>query len=235
MNAGEVIKELEGLGNAKLKEMLMRNHGVREPCFGVKIGDLKPIQRRIKKDYRLALDLFETGNYDAMYLAGLIADDAKMTKGDLQRWVETAYAGVCGSTVPWVAAGGVHGWEMGIRWIGSDEGQIAAVGWATLSCVVALKEDGDLDLPEIKRLVTRVKKEIHKAPDAVRYAMNNFVISVGGYVKPLHEHAVATAEAMGKVEADLGNNACKVPDAADYIQKMAARGIIGKKRKTVKC
>lgn len=66
MNADEVLKELEGLGNAKVKEMLMRNHGVKEPCFGVKIGDMKPIQKRIKKDYRLALDLFETGNYDAM-------------------------------------------------------------------------------------------------------------------------------------------------------------------------
>ena len=34
-------------------------------------------QKRIKMDYQLALDLYETGNYDAMYLAGLIADDAR--------------------------------------------------------------------------------------------------------------------------------------------------------------
>jgi hypothetical protein len=27
----------------------------------VKIGDLKKIQKRIKKDYRLALDLYDTG------------------------------------------------------------------------------------------------------------------------------------------------------------------------------
>ena len=48
---------------------------------------LKKIQKRVKKDYRLALDLYDTGIYDAMYLAGLIADDAKMTKKDLERWV----------------------------------------------------------------------------------------------------------------------------------------------------
>lgn len=235
MTAGAILKELEALGDAKIKEMLMRNHGVQEPCFGVRIGDMKPLQKRIKKDYRLALDLFKTGNYDAMYFAGLIADDAQMTERDLRRWVETAYSGLCGSTVPWVAAGGAHGWGLGLEWTGSAVEHIAAAGWATLSCVVALKDDGDLDLPEIKRLVTRVKKEIHQAPDAVRYAMNNFVISVGGYVKPLHEFALATAEAIGKVEADLGKNSCKVPEAAEYIRKMAARGMIGKKRKTVKC
>lgn len=39
----------------------LRNHGVREPFFGVKIGDMKKIQKRIKKDYQLALDLYDTG------------------------------------------------------------------------------------------------------------------------------------------------------------------------------
>ena len=53
---------------------------------------------------RTAFDLYDTGNYDAMSLAGLIADDARMTKKDLQRWVEKAYAGALpGATVPWVA------------------------------------------------------------------------------------------------------------------------------------
>lgn len=35
--------------------------------------------------------------------------------------------------------------------------------------------------------------------------------------------------------ADLGNNACQVPFAPDYIAKVAQRGSIGKKRKTAKC
>ena len=69
---------------------MMFNHGVKEPIFGVKIEDMKKIQKRIKKDYQLALDLYDTGIYDAMYLAGLIADDAKMTKKDLQHWVDKA-------------------------------------------------------------------------------------------------------------------------------------------------
>ena len=69
---------------------MLRNHGVQEPFFGVKIGDMKKIQKRIKKDYQLALDLYDTGNYDAMYLAGLIADDARMTKKDLNQWVKMA-------------------------------------------------------------------------------------------------------------------------------------------------
>jgi hypothetical protein len=93
MNVEQVLAELKPLGSENYKRLLCNNHGVREPCFGVKIGELKKIEKRIKKDYRLALDLYDTGNYDAMYLAGLIADDAQMTKRDLQRWAENAYGG----------------------------------------------------------------------------------------------------------------------------------------------
>ena len=99
MTAKEVVEELRTMGAESIKKVLS-NHGVREPFFGVKIGDMKKIQKRIKKDYQLVLDLYDTGNYDAMYLAGLVADDAKMTKKDLNRWVESAIGAPGGGDCP---------------------------------------------------------------------------------------------------------------------------------------
>src|SRR5687767_11790321 len=52
MTAAEIVKEIEPLGAASTKKVLL-NHGVKEPLLGVKIADLKPIQKRVKKDYRL--------------------------------------------------------------------------------------------------------------------------------------------------------------------------------------
>ena len=236
MTADAILKELEGMGSPSIKKMLMNNHGVKEPCFGVKVGDMKKLVKPNKGDHELALALYDTGNYDAMYLAGLIADDDRMTKRDLQRWVGKANGGaLAGSTVPWVAAGSKHGWDIALKWIESKKPVEASAGWATLSCLVALKEDEDFDLSVLKQLLTRVGKTIHEAPDAVRYAMNNYIISVGGYVTSLTAQAKKTGEKVGKVVADLGNNACKIPYAPDYIEKMEARGNIGKKRRTVKC
>lgn len=235
MTAKEILEEIKPLGTESYKRMLFRNYGVKEPCFGVKIGDLKKIQRRIRKDYQLALDLYDTGNYDAMYLAGLI-DDARMTKKNLQRWVERAYAGsLPGSTVPWVAAGSPHGYELALEWIESTKPLVACAGWATVSNLVALKDDAELDIPELKRLLLRVQKTIHKAPDAVRYTMNGFIIAAGGYVKSLTEFAIQVGEKIGPVTADLGKNNCEVFFAPDYIRKVQKHGSLGKKRKTVKC
>ena len=90
MTAAEILEEMKPLGRESYKRVLFKNYGVKEPCFGVPIGDLKKFQKRIKKDYQLALDLYDTGVYDAQYLAGLIADDAKMTKKDLRQWLAKA-------------------------------------------------------------------------------------------------------------------------------------------------
>ena len=95
MTTDEIVAELKNLGTAQSKKTWL-NHGAQEPCFGVKIEDMKKIQKRVKVDYQLALDLYNTGIADAMYLAGLIADDAKMTKKDLQKWIKNA-------NNPWVA------------------------------------------------------------------------------------------------------------------------------------
>src|SRR2546429_9802202 len=81
MTAKDIVAELRKLGTEQTKKMWM-THGAQEPCLGVKVEDMKKIQKRVKMDYQLALDLYDTGIADAMYLAGLIADDAKMTRSD---------------------------------------------------------------------------------------------------------------------------------------------------------
>lgn len=235
MNANDILEELRPLGSDSYKRVMF-NHGVKEPFYGVKIGDMKTIVKRIKMDYQLALDLYDSGVYDAMYLAGLIADDARMTKADLRHWVSKAYcSGLSASTVAWVASGSAHGWELGLEWIDSETEMIAVAGWATLGSLASIKQDDQLDLAALRGLLERVERSIHAAPDHVRYQMNAFVIAVGSYVQPLTETAIATAQRIGPVMANLGNNDCQVPFAPDYIAKVAQRGSIGKKRKTAKC
>jgi hypothetical protein len=137
--------------------------------------------------------------------------------------------------VAWVAAGSPHGHELALEWIDSKEELVAEAGWATLSSRVSIKPDGELDLAELKRLLRRVETTIHKAPNAVRYCMNGFVIAVGTYVLPLADFALQIGEKIGAVTVDMGNTACQVPFAADAILKMKKRGAIGKKRKSAKC
>jgi len=235
MTVQQVLAELQKLGSESTKKTLMR-HGAREPLFGVKIADLKKVQKRIKKDTALALKLFDTGNTDAMYLAGLVCDPREMKKTDLQKWARKAYWGMLADyTVAWIAAESRFGVELAREWIDSDTELIASCGWSTYSSIVAIKPDTELDLKELDQLLGRVEREIKTAASKVRYAMNGFVIAVGSFVAPLTARARSAARAIGTVEVDMGDTACTVPSALDYLDKVEKRGKIGAKRKTAFC
>ncbi len=235
MTAQEILDELSKLGNENTKRILI-NHGAREPFSSVRMRDLKTIQKAIKKDYHLSLELYDTGFSEAMYLAGLIADENKMTKKDLQNWAVKAYWYMISEcTVAWIAAESNHGYEMALDWIESQKENVASSGWATLSSLVSIKQDAELKIEELDNLLNRVGEDIHNSLNRVRYTMNGFVISAGCYVSSLTDKALLIANQIGKVHVDMGGTACKVPDAQEYIEKVKSMGKIGKKRKMARC
>jgi 3-methyladenine DNA glycosylase AlkD len=235
MTLEEVMSELKSLGTAQTQKT-WTNHGSTGETFGVKIGDMKTIQKKIKRDHELALKLYDTQNSDAMYFAGLISEPQKMTKKQLLHWAKSATWHMLSEyTVAWATTESQYGRELAMEWIDAKDEKLQATGWSTYSNLLAFKKDEELDLKEIKTLLTRIEKTIHSQGERVKYTMNGFVIAVGGYVLPLVEDAKETGRAIGKVKVDMGSTACKVPEVIPYIEKMEAMGKIGKKKKTVFC
>lgn len=235
MTYEEIMQALAGMGSEQTKNTYIR-HGAKEPFFGVKIGDMKKLVKHVKKDQDLALQLYDSGNYDAMYLAGLSINPKTITKEQLQHWVMKAnWHSPAEYTVARVAAESPYAHELAVEWIDSPDELIAVSGWSTYANYVSVTPDIALDLEEIHRYLTRVQVTIHGERNWVRYVMNNFVISVGTYVKGLTEEAKTVAKEIGKVHVDVGNTACKVPLAREYIDKVEAMGRIGNKKKTCIC
>ena len=235
MTTEQIMDELKKMSDPAIKNIFI-NHGAPEPLFGVRVGDLKKIQKKVKKNHQLALQLFNTGNSDARYLAGLIADEDQITKEDLQHWAHNSGWHMIGEyTVPWVASESRHGYELALEWIEATDDSLQASGWSTLASLVTIKQDSELDLPHLKQLLHRVEQNLHTAPNRTRYTMNSFVIALGCSVKALTADAVEAGKRMGKVMVDVGNTSCKVPYAPDYIQKAIDKGTVGKKKKGARC
>ncbi len=235
MTASEIMKQLEKMGDAQTKKTFLR-HGASEPLFGVKIAELKTILKKTKKNHALSLELFKTGNSDAMYLAGLMADETKITEADLNEWVKKAnWSYLNEFAVPWVAAETNFGFDLGMQWIKSDDPLIATAGWSTLSNFASVKPDEQLNIEQYSKLLDQVEKTIHNSPNRVRYAMNSFVISVGSYIKDLNKKALSIAAKISDVTVDMQGTACKLPGATDYIKKVMDKGYLGRKKKMARC
>lgn len=235
MTVEDIMKRLEAMGSEQTKKTFLR-HGAQEPLFGVKVGDLKKLVKDVKKDQALARALYETGNSDAMYLAGLTVNPKTMDRETLQAWAKQAnWYLLAEYTVAGVAAESPHALALAREWMKSDDEMIAACGWSTYANYISTTQDEDLDLEEIRRLLQQIAATIHSEKNRVRYTMNMFVIVVGSYVRPLHKEAVQVAGAIGKVQVHMGQTACKVPDAVSYIEKTVAAGKLGTRKKTCIC
>jgi len=235
MTANDILLELEKFGDPQTKKTLMK-HGAREPFFGVKVADLKTILKKTKKNHELSLELYKSGNSDAMYLAALMADEKKITESQLEEWIDQAYWFYLNEfAVPWVAAETAFGFELGKKWIQSDRETIAAAGWATLAYYAGVHQDQELDITAYAQLLNKIALEIHQAPNRVRHTMNGFVIAIGTFVKELTEKSRAVAAQIGEVSVDMHGTACKVPLATAYLDKAIGNGQVGKKRKTARC
>lgn len=235
MTLDEVMSELESYADERTANT-WRRHGADGPLFGVKVGDMKKILKKIKGDQDLAMELWDTGNADAMYLAALVADGGKMTKKELDAWARSAWWHMLTDwSVPWVASEHKDAFAIAMKWLKMKNESRACCGWNAYGSAIAIRPDDELDLDEIRGLLKRIEKDIDTAQNRVRYAMNAFVISVGTYVKPLLKDAKATAKKLGVVDVDMGDTSCKVPVATDYIKKVESAGRVGKKRKSAKC
>jgi 3-methyladenine DNA glycosylase AlkD len=229
----EIINFLEEHGDENTRR-IYSTHGIPDPKFGVKVSELKKIQKKVKKNYELSMKLFETGNYDAMYLAGLIADEKKMSIEDLKHWLQNSKSShIASSTVAWIAAESQYGIALAQEWILAEDELTVSCGWATYASIIGITPNEDLDIQDILKKIEKIGQVIHQERDRVKYSMNSFVIATGGYIPSVADRAKEVGRRIGKVSVDFGNTACKVPLIVPYIEKMQKRG--GQKKKVARC
>ncbi|MGG4144224.1 DNA alkylation repair protein [Paenibacillus algorifonticola] len=235
MNVEEVMQELEALGKERTKKIYVSN-GAREPLFGVATGAMKPIARRTKKNQLLAEQLYATGNYDAMYFAGVIAEPEAMSEADFDRWLDAAYFFMLSDYVVAVTLAETDiAREVADKWISSGEELRMSAGWSCYCWLLGSRPDSEFSESRLAGMLELVCDTIHAAPERTKYAMNNFVYTTAVSYVPLHAKAVETAAAIGPVEVTDAKSKTKRLDAASNIQKAVDKGQIGFKRNYVRC
>jgi len=230
-----VMQELEALGKERTKKTYISN-GAHEPLFGVATGAMKPLSKKIKKNQPLADQLYATGNYDAMYFAGVIADPMIMTEADFERWIDTAYFYMLSDYVVAVTLAETDiAQEVADKWIASGEELKMSAGWSCYCWLLGNRSDTEFSASKISDMLDLVKNTILDSPDRTKSAMNNFVYTVAISYIPQHDKAVETAMEIGPIEIKREKKKNGILHASQNIQKDLDRGLKGFKRKHVRC
>lgn len=235
MDLKTVMQELEALGKERTKKIYISN-GAHEPVFGVATGAMKPIAKKIKLNQELAEELYATGNYDAMYFAGIIADPKAMSESDFDRWIDGAYFYMLSDYVVAVTLSESNiAQDVADKWIASGDELKMSAGWSCYCWLLGNRKDNEFSESKISNMLEMVKDTIHHSPERTKSAMNNFLNTVAISYVPLHEKAVKTAKEVGIVEVKRDNKKSSLLNATESIQKELDRGRLGFKRKYVRC
>jgi hypothetical protein len=220
MTVDEALQELASLGSEQTRRTYLR-HGVSEPLFGVRFGDLRPLARRIGREHVLARQLWETGNYDARLLACMVAQPEQATEVELDAWLADIDQYTLVDVFVSELAGRLPGrLARAERWIASDRDRTAQAGWDLMNAL-ALSDDDVPDAVFIAQL-ERIAERMSGYGNWTRRAASNAITGIGLRNATLEAAARRTAARLGQVEFDPGQTSCVMPDPIVYLEKTKA-------------
>lgn len=89
MNLHQIIDQLEHLSNPEKIKLKEKKFGIyANHSLGIYHKDLKALAKDIGQDNELALELYDTGIYEARILCSKVYDPACITEKQMDRWVE---------------------------------------------------------------------------------------------------------------------------------------------------
>jgi len=219
MTLDETLKQLQALGSAKVRAQNAKS-GAGDNQFGVSLGDIRALAKKIRTDHPLALSLWETGNVDAQFLATLLIQPKKLSAKETDRMVRSlTFARVADWFNAYVVRQQPDKEALRQDWMAADDRWAARAGWDLTAERVAKSPDG-LDLPA---LLARIESEMASADPEVQWTMNNTLAAIGIHFPKHRKRAIAIGEKLGIYRDYPVSKGCTSPFAPIWIDFMVKR------------
>lgn len=219
MTLEETLAQLKALGTEKMRALNDKN-GAGPYQFGVRLGDLRKLAKKIKADHELALALWQTQNIDARLLAILLIKPKKLTTDELDGMVRSVtFMQVADWLNAYVVKKHPEKEALRQRWMSDDDPMARRAGWnLTAERVVNSPEGLDLEA-----LLDRIESEMGSAAPEAQWTMNNCLAEIGIHFPEQRERALAIGEKLGVYRDYPVSKGCTSPFAPIWINEMVSR------------
>lgn len=219
MTVTEILSRLESLGNPKVRAHNAK-YGAGSNQFGVKMGDIRAIAKTVKQNHLLALQLWETGNVDARFLAILIMNPKELGVAEVDAMVRSErFTHVADWFSSYVLKQHPEYEAMRQTWMQSDDPMSARAGWSLTAERVAKNPQG-LDL---SALLDRIEAEMPSAAPEVQWTMNTTLAQIGICFAQHRQRALSIGERLGLYRDFPVSKGCTSPFAPIWISEMVRR------------
>lgn len=220
MTFEEVFAQLEAWGSESFRGIYARQ-GAGENQFGVKMGDLRGLAKKLKTNHPLALQLWASGNADAMILSTMLMASDQLSEAGIEAMLkpleyyrlvdEFVYNAV--SKTPCADA-------LRIRWMDSPEEMTGRAGWNLLIARITRGETASLDLDSILK---QIEAEMKPAPRYKQESMNRSLVEIGVRFPEWLQRCIAIGERLGKLDNRPVPKGCTSSYAPEWIAAVIKR------------
>jgi 3-methyladenine DNA glycosylase AlkD len=142
-----VLADLKRRGSKKNRDGMARYGIVARNVQGVSVGTLRAMAKTIGQDHALAHALWKTDVYEARMLAAFVADPARVTPAEMDRWArDFDNWAICDTVCFHLFDKTPHAWPKIRAWCRRKEEFVRRAGFALLASV-ALHDKGAPDAP----------------------------------------------------------------------------------------
>jgi 3-methyladenine DNA glycosylase AlkD len=136
MDKNEVLKWLERKGTRRTV-LGMARYGIEaKRAFGVPMGTLLSLRKRLGKDHALSLALWKSGWYEARLLAALVGDPQRVTRRQMNAWAASFENwGDCDTVCFHLFDRTPFAWEKARQWSTSPSEFVKRAGFVLMACL----------------------------------------------------------------------------------------------------
>lgn len=219
MTVKDALEQLEALGDEKVRRLNAKS-GAGDKQFGVSLGEIRKLAKKIKTDHELALALWDTGNADAQFLATLVIQPKKLSAKEMDRMVRSiSFSRVADWLISYVVRQHPDKEALRREWMTADDRWAARAGWDLTAERVGKNPEG-LDVPA---LLDRIEAEMAGAKPEVQWTMNNTLATIGIHFPKHRTRAIAIGEKLGVYRDYPVSKGCTSPFAPIWIDFMVKR------------
>lgn len=222
----EVLAWLKRHGTKRNRDGMARYAIPSKKAFGVSVGALRQLAKRLGPNHELAAALWKTGWYEARMLATFVDEPARVTPAQMDRWVrDFDNWAICDTACFALFDRTPHAWRKVTQWSSRREEFVRRTAFALLwSLSVHDKRAGDEAFIKGLRLIERAgTDERHFVKKAVNMALR----AVGKRNAVLNAAAVEVAQRLAaSPQAEprwVGKDALRELTSPSVTRRLAAR------------
>lgn len=219
MTLKETLEQLESISDEKTRSYNLKN-GIGNNQYGVKLGDIRKLAKKIKTNHDLALELWETENFDAQMLAILIIKPKDLTADELDEMVRSVeYDRVADWLNAYVVKLHPDNEILRQKWMHDKNPMSARAGWNLTSQRIVKNPE----MVEIPALLERIENEMASSAPEAQWTMNFTLAEIGINHPEYRQKAIDIGEKLGVYRNYPVSKGCTSPFAPIWIKEIVSR------------